>query len=350
MDDFAKGKPTEQQPYFEETAARRSSTTTAIEKDFWICWTLKHLFALADIPELRFKGGTSLSKVFGLIDRLSEDIDISIDRAALGFSGERDLANPALSVTKRKALDQELRAAITNEVNSRILPKLHDRFKTILGGDGWTLVASDQENEEMTLLFHYPNAFEYSKYLQPQIKIEFGRGDQQPSERLPVTPTVAETFPENFREKSAEIPVLDCQRTFWEKVTLLHAENHRPDPNKLKPRMARHWSDVAVMSTAERLKDDKLSLHLLDQVIRFKKIYFAANWAHYDTAVPGSLRIVPNEPLQAILRKDYQEMQEMFPTKPLSFEQILERLAALEERINSMEKCGPGRLRCSWTA
>ncbi len=90
MDDFAKGKPAERQPYFEETAARRTSTTTAVEKDFWICWTLKHLFAVADIPELRFKGGTSLSKVFGLIDRLSEDIDISIDRAALGFSGERE--------------------------------------------------------------------------------------------------------------------------------------------------------------------------------------------------------------------------------------------------------------------
>ena len=338
MDDFAKGKPAERQPYFEETAARRTSTTTAVEKDFWICWTLKHLFAVADIPELRFKGGTSLSKVFGLIERLSEDIDISIDRVALGFSGERDLANPAMSVTKRKALDQELRAAITNEVNSRILPKLHDRFKTILGGDGWKLVASDQENEEMTLLFHYPNAFAYSKYLQPQIKIEFGRGDQQPSEKLSVTPTVAETFPENFREKSVEIPVLDCQRTFWEKVTLLHAENHRPDPNKLKARMARHWSDIAVMSTAERFQDAKLSLNLLHQVIDFKKIYFAANWAHYETAVPGTLRIVPNEVLQDILRKDYQQMQEMFPSTPLSFEQILERLAALETRLNAMQK------------
>ena len=59
MDDFAKGKPAERQPYFEETAARRNSTTTAVEKDFWICWTLKHLFALEAIPELRFKGGTS---------------------------------------------------------------------------------------------------------------------------------------------------------------------------------------------------------------------------------------------------------------------------------------------------
>src|ERR1700726_4134436 len=116
MDDFAKAKPAERQPYFEEPAAPRNSTTTAIEKDFWICWTLKHLFALTGIPELRFKGGTSLSKVFNLIERFSEDIDISLDRDALGFTGERDLANPKLSNTKRKELDLELRAAIEKEV------------------------------------------------------------------------------------------------------------------------------------------------------------------------------------------------------------------------------------------
>jgi Nucleotidyl transferase AbiEii toxin, Type IV TA system len=170
MDDFVKAKPAERQTYLEETAARRTSTTTAVEKYFWICWTLKHLFQLHGIPELRFKGGTSLSKVFGLIDRLSEDIDISIDRAALGFSRERDLANPGLSATKRKALDLELRAAITKEVNSHILPELHARFQGVLEEEGWKLLPSDQENEEMTLLFHYPSTFEYGGYLQPQIK------------------------------------------------------------------------------------------------------------------------------------------------------------------------------------
>src|SRR5713101_2540515 len=109
MDSFAKQKAAERQTYIQETASRRNSTPTAVEKDFWVCWTLKHLFALTDIPELRFKGGTSLSKVFGLINRFSEDIDISVDRAALGFTGERDLANPQLSTTKRKTLDVELR-------------------------------------------------------------------------------------------------------------------------------------------------------------------------------------------------------------------------------------------------
>ena len=78
MDRFAKLAADERKPYFEETANRRNSTNTAIEKDFWVCWTLKHLFALHDIPELRFKGGTSLSKVFNLIRRFSEDIDISL--------------------------------------------------------------------------------------------------------------------------------------------------------------------------------------------------------------------------------------------------------------------------------
>ena len=107
MDNFAKLAAAERRPFFEETASRRSSTATAMEKDFWVCWTLEHLFLLKDIPELRFKGGTSLSKVFHLIDRFSEDIDISIDRAALGFSGQRDLASPKLSTTKRKALDQD---------------------------------------------------------------------------------------------------------------------------------------------------------------------------------------------------------------------------------------------------
>ena len=338
MDNFAGSKPAERQPYFEETAARRDSTTTAVEKDFWICWTLKHLFTLEAIPELRFKGGTSLSKVFGLIDRFSEDIDISISRAALGFSGARDLANPRLSGSKRKALDEELRAAITAEVNSKILPKLHERFRVILGKQGWELVPSKAKNEEMTLLFHYPNAFKYDRYLRPQIKIEFGRGDQQPSEKSSVTPFVTEKFPDIFREKSAPIIVLDSERTFWEKVTLLHAENHRPDPTKLKARMARHWSDVAVISAAERFRDEKLSLELLAQVIRFKKIYFAANWAHYDTAIPATLRIVPNDALRAILRKDYDQMAEMFPTKRLTFDEILTRLEELEHRINALKK------------
>jgi hypothetical protein len=337
MDTFAKLKPTERQTYFQETASRRNSTTTAVEKDFWVCWTLKHLFALEGIPEFRFKGGTSLSKVFQLIDRFSEDIDISIDRAALGFSGERGLANPALSATKRKALGVELRAAIATEVKSKILPKLHSRFEAVLGKQGRALALSEEQTEEMTLVFHYPPVFGYKSYLRPQIKIEFGRGDQEPSQKSPITPFVAEEFPDLFREKSTTLAVLDCERTFWEKVTLLHAENHRPDLAKLKPRMSRHWSDVAVMSTADRFKDDKLSTQMLREVIRFKQIYFAASWAHYETALPGTFQVLPNDNLAKVLRDDYAQMKEMFPVASLYFDEILKNLETLQTRLNSLK-------------
>jgi len=245
------------------------------------------------------------------------------------------MVNPGLSATKRKALDEELRAAITAEVSSRILPKLAERFEGVLGKSGWKLTTSDEPNEEMTLLFQYPPAFEYKDYLRPQIKIEFGRGDQQPSQKHPVTSFVAEEFPDVVKDRSAEIAVLDCERTFWEKITLLHAENHRPDPAKLKPRMSRHSSDVAVMSVSDRFASEKLSLDLLKTVIRFKQIYFAANWAKYETAVPGTIRIVPNEVLQKVLREDYAQMKDMLPGNALTFDQILEKLDVLEKRLNS---------------
>ena len=144
----------------------------------------------------------------------------------------------------------------------------------MLGKEGWKLEPSTEVNEEMTLLFHYSPAFEYTAYLRPQIKIEFGRGDQQPSAKYPVKPFVAKEFPDTMKDPCAEIPVLEAQRTFWEKLTLIHAENHRPDPAKLNPRMSRHWSDIAVMSEAEQFADSRLSLSLLREIIQFKRIYF----------------------------------------------------------------------------
>jgi len=337
MDTFAKLAAAERRPYLAETANRRDSNATVVEKDFWVCWTLKHLFALREVPELRFKGGTSLSKVFNLIQRFSEDIDVSLNRGALGFSGERNLANPGLSVTQRKKLEKELRAAITEQVTNNILPKLHESFNAVIANQEWTLTASDEPGDEMTILFTYPSAFEYQGYLTPLIKIEFGRGDQEPSGNFPVTPFAAEEFPSVFSNPSARVDVLDCERTFWEKVTLLHAENHRHDSSKLRARMSRHWSDVAVMSTVSRFADDKLSLDLLTTVVAFKRIYFAANWAHYETAVPGTLNIVPNESLQKALRNDYKRMDEMFPSNRLQFDEILARLETLQSRINALE-------------
>ncbi len=341
MDNFAKLAAAERQPYVEETASRRNSTNPAIEKDFWVCWTLQHLFSLQGVPKMTFKGGTSLSKVFGLIHRFSEDIDISLDRAAFGFTGERDLANKDLSNTRRRELGEELRAAIQNAVVNEILPKLKASFESVIGKSKWDLKASDEKKEEMTLLFSYPKAFEYEDYLRPQIKIEFGRGDQWPSSQFAISPYIAEEFADIFTPPRTAISVLKCERTFWEKATLLHAENHRPDPTTLKPRMSRHWSDIAVISTDQKFTDARLDFQLLEKVVEFKKVYFASNWANYDSACPGTLRIVPNTALAKQLSDDYKRMEEMFFGQPLSYDAMIERLQVLEKRINALRADSP---------
>jgi len=91
MDDFVKLDPRERGVFFDGTSASRGIQAQIVEKDFWVCWTLKELFKLPTIGEhLIFKGGTSLSKVFKIIERFSEDIDISLDRAFLGFGGANE--------------------------------------------------------------------------------------------------------------------------------------------------------------------------------------------------------------------------------------------------------------------
>jgi hypothetical protein len=335
MDTFARLPPEDRKAYIEETANRRNTTTTIIEKDFWVTWILKHLFDLKEIPELSFKGGTSLSKVFQLIQRFSEDIDVSLDRASLGFRGARDLANPELSKSKRKKLDQELRSAIVTMVKDGIFPRMQAALESILGRGGWQLTPAAEADDEMTLVFHYPASFDYKIYLRPTIRIEFGRGDQHPSQCLSISPYVAEVFPDVFTAPRVTLNVLACERTFWEKVTLLHAEYHRPDLSSMKPRMSRHWYDVAVMSTDSRFADGKLDEALLDKVIAFKDSHFPSSWASYQTAVPGTLRIVPRQELENILREDFKQMKEMIWGEPIPFEEVLIRLKKLEDRINA---------------
>ncbi len=313
-----------------------------IEKDFWVCWILKRLFSLTGIPELRFKGGTSLSKVYRLIERFSEDIDVSLNRSALGFFGDKDPANPKHSKSKRKHQNEKLSDAIKHAVENQILPSLKSKVESELGPTGWQLkLSTEAADDEMTLQFEYPVTIDYgASYIRPIVRIEFGRGDQHPSERKLIMPYVAEEFPKAFTDPTVPLDVLTCERTFIEKITLLHAEFHLTSTRRLKPRMSRHWHDVAVMSTDPRFAYGNLDIQMLKEVIAFKMAYFQSTSAKYETALPGTLRIVPHEDLQKMLKEDYAQMQVMFGGKPMSFEEMMSRLRSLEERINVRRQSG----------
>jgi hypothetical protein len=235
---------------FSETASVRGLSPVVIEKDFWVCWSLKQVTSLESIgPNLIFKGGTSLSKVFRLIQRFSEDIDLSIQRAYLGFAGERDPESAPSKTKKREGVDA-LRECCREYVRTVLLSTLEARFSEVLGTEGWALTVDDEDPGALN--FVYPSSVAPSlrrrawlplPYIRPAVKLEFGAGsDPYPVGSCPIMSYAAEAFPQAFSDPGCSLMVLEAERTFWEKATLVHAEYHRPADKPTPLRISRHLS------------------------------------------------------------------------------------------------------------
>jgi predicted nucleotidyltransferase component of viral defense system len=345
MDSVAISSKEDRQALFGETGAALGVANTIAEKDFWVCWTLKRLFELQneDVPTLVFKGGTSLSKAFGAIRRFSEDIDLSIDRADLGYTGDRDPENPDLSRKAADKLIDALKVDVETYLRDKLRPALLKSFTAQLGepgAAGWSLEIDSTDPQN--LIFHYPKSLSQDDYagmtyVTPRVKLEFGaRGDPWPSEERVIQSYAAEEFPDFFEDPSCTVTVLSAERTFWEKVTALHAEAHRPADSATPQYFSRHYYDVAMLLDTEQGQAASEDFDLLAQVVRHKKVFFRSAWANYDAAKPGSLKIVPPDARLKDLRADYRDMAEMmFDGEPPTFDEIIARLQALEDAINT---------------
>jgi hypothetical protein len=155
MEQFANDTPELRDEGFQESAAQLGMSKAIIEKDFWVCWSLKQLFALPVFGEqMIFKGGTSLSKAYDVIHRFSEDVDLSLDREQLGFVGDRDPDGSDLSGKKQKKLLQELQEVAEHAVGGQLLAEIQTAFDANLEHE-FTL--SVDPNDAQTILFAYPS-------------------------------------------------------------------------------------------------------------------------------------------------------------------------------------------------
>ena len=338
MDDFARLNPRERRLLFEETAVLRNMQALIIEKDFWVCWTLKVLFNLPGIGEhLIFKGGTSLSKVYKVIERFSEDIDVSIDRGYLGFGGANEPEAGDSNKEKLRRIEA-LKIACQEKISRELLPVLETNIRARLRHeDNWSLEPDDDDPDRQTLLFHFPTAFpsDNAGYIRRVVKIEMGaRADHWPCATHTVTPFVAEAFPSGFREPHATVKVLSVERTFWEKATILHAEFHRPRDKATPERFSRHYCDFHEMVRRGVSATAVKNLDLLARVAEHKGLYFRSSWAKYGEAVKGTLRIAPPEHRIRALREDYARMQQMFFAEPPEFDGIIALLQRWESDFN----------------
>lgn len=342
MDEFARLASDERQPYFVQAAAQRGLTAQLIEKDFWVCWSLRRLFSLTEFRDhLTFKGGTSLSKVYQAIERFSEDVDVAIERGSLGFGGDNDPEKGASGKEQQRRIDA-LSKACQVAIAERMMPQLNEAITASLGGDtSWTLSLDLADADRQSLLFQYPPAISggLSPYVAPSVKFEFGaRSDHFPVEDVSVTPYVAEEFPDAFPENKVHVRALAAARTFWEKVTILHMLHHQPSDKSIAPQMSRHYYDVFCLSQGPVLDEALATLNLLDRVAAFKRVYFKAASARYEEARPGTLRLIPGEQMAKQLTRDYEDMRHMFFSEPPPFQQILDFLHELETRINEIDR------------
>lgn len=329
---------------FGETGAGRGVADTIIEKDFWVCWTLKRLFSLPKdaAASLVFKGGTSLSKAFGIIGRFSEDIDLSFDRADLGYSGGRDPEQEGLSRKKAGQLIDDLVADVEKHIADKLLPALRAAIVQELGepkNDVWSL--SIDADDPQTVNFNYPPALpagEYQgmAYITPRVKLELGaRGDPWPAEKKIILPYAAEDFPDFFDDPDTTVTVLSARRTFWEKATALHAEANRPAGSATPQYFSRHYYDLAMLLASDEGKAAATDLDLLRAVAKHKATFFRSGWANYDAARPGTLRLMPDASRIKDLRADYRAMTPMmFDDIPPSFDDILSAIENFQETVN----------------
>ena len=318
--------------YIEQAATRRNVSPIILEKDFWVCWLLGILFESEFADSLVFKGGTSLSKVFGVIERFSEDIDLSLSPTFLQLREAGTSRNQANKWMKRAE------AACGAAVRDRIGPAMEATAVSVLGEreQAWFEFLTDANTNSPVLLFHYPSSQPAGfGYLKRSVKLEFGSlTDQQPVGRHPVRPWVAEVLPDAFPDWRCTVVALEVERSFWEKATILHTEYHRPADWPTPDRFSRHYADTAALA------DHPTAINAVDQhdlrnrVVDWKSRFFGSSWASYDQAKPGTFRLIPPSERLSALHRDHHAMRDMYLTVPPSFDEILATLAGLENRIN----------------
>lgn len=337
MNTFIQLPPERQRAIYDEAQARRGLPAQSIEKDFWVCWTLRELFQHPQWgAHFTFKGGTSLSKAWKLIERFSEDLDLVIDREYLGFGGV------GLSNNQQRRLKEEC----SRRIHAEIKPALEERFRQVLpSGRTWSLEAATEaeDRDRQTLLFKYPTVFPTpSAYVRPVVKMEMGaRSQTEPSAIASIQSYAAEVVPEVIPEGTFFIRTVAARRTFWEKAMLLHEETYRPAPAQSsgpvrKAGLARHYYDLWRLIESGVAAEALADPGLFDQVVEHRQIFFRYSWMDYSTMRRGSIRLLPLVEQVDAWRQDYDAMRaEMFFGPAPEFAVVLKVVGEFSLKFNA---------------
>ena len=301
--------------------------TDAIEKDWWVVQTLRLIFEMDCADSLVFKGGTSLSKAWGLINRFSEDIDLALDRKFLGFEG--DLSNQQI---------KKLRKASFAYITDKFYPTLKTKFEET----GLTNVeiniteTTDSDQDPRIIEIFYPSVFDNMGYIRPKVIIEVGsRSLREPFSVRSFRSFVGENYPDQpFADSSILIPTVNPERTFLEKVFLLHEEFQKPIDKIRVERLTRHLYDIERLMDTEFAEKALTDSKLYQDIVAHRRLFTPIRGIDYDNHIPQKINPIPPTEIINEWQKDYEIMQDsMIYGESLSFSELIERIEELKKRF-----------------
>ncbi len=327
--------PRDRLDLFLATANRLGAPVSNVEKDFWVCWTLNALYRerSAEGPRLLFKGGTSLSKAYGLVKRFSEDIDITVFRD--------DLDQPAsveelesLSNKKRRARLDTIRDACRAYITGPLREFLDAQLADATDGAG-RIEIDDADPDGQTLLVWYPEVEPRDRaYVQPAVRIEAGaKSALDPHRSVTIEPYIAEDTP-GLDLATGGVTAIDATRTFWDKVVIAHGlrrwHERRGFLRQEGQRVSRHYYDLHCL-----LRSDVGEAALVDQnlgadCVRHARMFFDRPDYDLASAVPGTFSITPTGAMVRALENDYANTTAMIFGVAPAFEEIVASIQEIE--------------------
>ena len=342
-----KASKTDRHDIFERAANRLKTTIQNIEKDFWVCWTLDALFN--GLPKggarLLFKGGTSLSKAFSLISRMSEDVDITVFRQDIGQVASLEELE-LLSGKKRRAYLDAIKEACQAYISEPLLENLTHLVKKTMEEAGISqetvrVTLDEDDASGQSLLFWYPSVIETpNEYIRSAVKIESGaKSALEPHQSATIRPYIDDEL-ENIDLRIDQITTVSPERTFWDKIIILHGQRRwfelKGELRHGGQRVSRHYYDVFKLAESDVGRRALENRALGIDCARHAQMFFFSASFDLEHAVPGTLTIVPPAAMIPTLQRDYQAMSGMIFGDVPSFEEILQSLSKLEKVINSV--------------
>ena len=327
---FANITISEKKEIFEKLTDQLKQPAVAIEKDWWVVQTLRLIFEMDCADSLVFKGGTSLSKAWGLIERFSEDIDLALDRKFLGFEGE--LSNQQI---------KKLRKASFKYITEEFYPALKAKFEDAGLYDLEIKIAETTESDQdpRIIEIYYPSVFDALGYIRPKVIVEVGsRSLREPFSVRSFNSYVGEHNPDTvFADSLINIPTVNPERTFLEKIFLLHEEFQKPLDKIRTDRLTRHLYDLEKLMDTEFAKKALTDSKLYQDIVAHRKIYTSIRGVDYDNHSPQKINPIPPVGIIDQWEKDYMVMQQyMIYGESLSFAELIGRMKELKGRLNDL--------------